>query len=284
MSTQPELFSTAAGPPPANIAPAPAEIRPADPLLLRFTPADIAAKTGLIRQMLAAVSSHYTHPNFTSLPPEDLRFIFGMYDAIFFHRWMQQTVAEKSDMPIIFRLSPTMTSAGGKTITRRRRNKPGISRPEFEIAISGHLLFTNFRDPAESVSVGGMHCPDRMSALQRIMEHEIIHLLELLACGESSCAKPQFKMLIANIFGHTESRHNLVTPRQRAAIDHAIHVGSMVEFDCAGMTHRGRVNRIASRATVLVISPNGRLYTDGGRYLKFYVPLQCMRAVGAKAP
>lgn len=290
MNTQPELFSTATVPAPVPIpapTPAPAQIPPApptNPLLLRYTPAEIAAKTGMIRDMLARVSSHYTHPDFTSLPPEDLRFVFGMYDAIFFQHWFKQTVAEKSGMPIVFRLSPTMTSAGGKTITRRRRNRFGMARPEFEIAVSGHLLFTNFRDPAESVSVGGLHCPDRISALQRIMEHEIIHLLELLACGESSCAKPQFKALIANIFGHTESRHNLVTPRQRAAIHHAIHVGSIVEFQSAGITQRGRVNRITSRATVLVNSPDGQLYTDGGRYLKFYVPLQCMRAVGTDQP
>ncbi len=275
MNTRSELFSTPAPPPSVNMPAAP----PTNPLLLRFTQAEIADKTGLVRQMLASVSSHYTNPNFTSLPPEDLRFIFGMYDAIFFHRWIQQTVAEKSGLPVVFRLSPTMTSAGGKTITRRRRNMLGMSRPEYEIAVSGHLLFSNFRDPAESVSVGGLHCPDRISALQRIMEHEMIHLLELLACGESSCAKPRFKTLIANIFGHTQSRHNLVTPRQRAEIHHAIHVGSIVEFESAGRLHRGRVNRVTSRATVLVDSPNGPLYTNGGRYLKFYVPLQCLRVV-----
>jgi hypothetical protein len=42
----------------------------------------------------------------------------------------------------------------------------------------------------------------------------------------------------------------------------------------------GRINRINSRATVLVESDQGTLYGDGKRYLKYYVPLALLRKVG----
>lgn len=250
----------------------------ADPLRLVYSSQEIATKTSLIGDMLARVSTHYTGPNFESLHPDDLQFIFGLYDALFFGHWLERTIGVKSRQPISFRLSSTMTSAGGKTILTRRRTPFGRT-DEYEIAISGHLLFTNFRDSRRPVSVGGLVCPDRLSALQRIMEHEIIHLLEMLSDGKSSCARPQFKMLIANIFGHCEPQHSLITPRERAATEHAIRIGGLVEFEFKGNLMRGRVNRISHRATVLVQAAEGQEYSDGHRYRKYYIPLKMLRPV-----
>jgi hypothetical protein len=39
----------------------------------------------------------------------------------------------------------------------------------------------------------------------------------------------------------------------------------------------GRVNRITRRATVLVPAPTGELFSDGKRYLRFYVPLEQLK-------
>ena len=47
----------------------------------------------------------------------------------------------------------------------------------------------------------------------------------------------------------------------------------MVGFTYSGQWLRGRVNRVTKRATVLVEHAKGRKYTDGKRYLKYYVPL-----------
>ena len=41
----------------------------------------------------------------------------------------------------------------------------------------------------------------------------------------------------------------------------------------AGARHVGVVNRITRRATILVESDAGTAYSDGKRYLKFYIPL-----------
>lgn len=258
----------------------PAE-EPPDPLHLHYSAEEITRKSGEIRRMLLQESGGSANADIAALSPRDLALAFQLYDTLFFHGWLARGLARVSGLPLRFRVSANMTSAGGKTITRRIKTFPGGIRLEYEIAVSGHLLRTNFRNPAESVRIGGLPCPDRISAVQRIMKHECIHLLELLAHGKSSCAKSPFKLLISRIFGHTESRHGLVTAAQRAYRDHALHSGSVVEFDLHSVTHRGIINRITARATVLVQDGRGRLYSDGRRYSKFYVPLHCLRPAEA---
>ena len=256
---------------------------PPDPLHLFYSPDAIAHKSGMIRNLLMQVSDACANADIAALSPADIAFAFKLYDTLFFHGWFARTLPPKSDAPLHFRVSANMTSAGGKTITRRFKVFPGKFRCEYEIAVSGHLLRTNFHDPAESVRIGGLPCPDRVSALQRILEHEIIHLLELLSHGKSSCAKPPFKSLVSNIFGHTESRHGLLTAAQRACRDHALHVGSAVEFNRHARVYRGIISRITARVTVLVPDGRGRLYTDGRRYVKYYVPLDCLRPAAPAA-
>ena len=111
------------------------------------------------------------------------------------------------------------------------------------------------------------------------MEHEIIHLIELLEWSESSCKQARFKQLIGNIFGHTQSHHELITPAEDAAVRHQVVAGSMVRFEFEGRQMTGRVNRINRRATVLVESQDGQWYSDGKRYEKFHVPLGWLTVV-----
>ena len=117
-----------------------------------------------------------------------------------------------------------------------------------------------------------MPCTDRLSALQRIMEHEMLHLLEFLVWDTSSCSAKRFKSLARGIFGHGASTHDLVTPAERARAKFDLRVGDAVTFDFQGRPLTGVVNRVNRRATVLVESPRGSRYTNGKRYEKFYVP------------
>lgn len=81
------------------------------------------------------------------------------------------------------------------------------------------------------------------------------------------------------IFAHAGTTHDLVTTRQVAAKQHAIQIGSAVQFTFAGQRHIGIVNRIHHRVTVLVESPRGTRYSNGKTYLKFYIPLRMLEAV-----
>ena len=211
---------------------------------------------------------------------DDLRLLFDAYDVEFFGGLLGRMLEEDCGGKITFRLSDRMTRAAGKTIRRHVRRRAGwgvAAEPEYEIAISTLLLFQTFDDIDRPVTVTGLACRDRLEALQRIFEHELLHLAEFLAEGKSSCAQGQFQGLSRAIFGHASSVHDLVTPREVAAKAHAIRQGDLVAFDFDGTTRVGRVNRITKRATVLVEDPAGRLFTDGRHYLTFYVPVDRLR-------
>lgn len=235
-----------------------------------------------VRDSLAAAAPRIAHLDFKSITAANLSALFNLYDREFFDGWLGRTAAAQSGRPVGFRVSSRMTRAGGKTFMYHRRRKGQIEE-SFEIAVAATMLFMNFGQPGRAVSVGGLVCANRLEALQYIVEHEMIHLAELVTWRKSSCRRARFKALAANIFGHTSPHHALVTPREHAAQRHGVRVGSVVVFDIAGRRLVGRVNAIHQRATVLVPDPSGLRYSDGQRYAKFYVPLTgCVVQEGAE--
>jgi hypothetical protein len=250
-----------------------------DLLSIRNSPGIIADRSRAIDETMLRLSSTLQQGNFTVITIDDLSMLFNLYDQQYFSGDLTKAVADQADGPLIFRLSSTMTRAGGKTIRTRIPRRDGTFETHYEIAIASRLLFMTFRDIERPIMVCGLVCTDRLMALQRIMEHEILHLAEMLTWGKSSCAAPRFKSLAMNIFGHPDTKHSLVTPYERAAVQHAIHIGSPVEFHFAGQRLRGQVNRIHHRATVLVESSAGVPYRNGKRYQKYYVPLGDLRVL-----
>jgi len=248
-----------------------------DPLTINYPPDFITARTSAIYTAMLGESRQMREGNFTVIGTDDLARLFRLYDDQFFSGWLTATVAVTAAGPVIFRLSSTMTRAGGKTIRHRHTGPDGKPHDHYEMAVASRLLFMTFGDIQRPVVVCGLECGDRVHALRRIMEHEIIHLTELLVWGKSSCAAPRFKTLAQNIFGHPSTKHDLVSPRERAAVQHGVKVGDAVEFDFAAVRHVGRINRIHHRATVLVEASDGLPYSDGKRYKKFYVPLPMLR-------
>lgn len=246
-----------------------------DILSRKNTPEAIAAATALIRQAVLRESRQITQPDFERIASDDLARLFGLYDRHFFDHWLSQTLKARG-MPLRFRLSSTMTRTGGKT-SRYRHRPGGVVGCRFEIAIACRVLFMTFRDVPRPVEVCGLTCKDRLEALQRILEHEIIHLTEMLTWGRSSCSDARFKKLAADIFGHVDTRHALVTAREHAAVRHGVVLGGMVQFQFDGQRLVGRVNRIHHRATVLVERSDGMRYSDGKMYAKYYVPLDLLK-------
>jgi hypothetical protein len=237
----------------------------------------VAARRAGIRAGLLQGSRNIRQGDFERIGVEDLAGLFEAYDREFFGGWLAPAVMAKTGAPLLFRLSATMTRAGGKTSRYGRRTRWGGVSTRYEIAVASRMLLMTFRDVKRDVVVGGLACADRLDALQRILEHEMIHLAEMLAWDESSCSGPRFRKLARDIFGHTEKWHLLVTAREHAAVAHGIRVGGMVEFDFDGRRRVGRVNRVHRRATVLVEDAGGQPYTDGKSYLKFYIPLDMLK-------
>jgi len=230
-----------------------------------------------IGQKVLTISNAMETRNFQRVAKQDLENMAEAYDRQFLGGLCLPLARSYG---LSFRLSARMTRAGGKTtrtIFRGTRSKP--SRTHYEIALSTSLLFQSFRKPEDTIRVCGYECLDRLTAMQRIVEHEMIHLCEMLAWIQSDCSAGRFQTIAQNLFGHTEHRHELITQQERAAKEFNIRAGSRVAFPFEGTVLQGVVNRITRRATILVEDLRGVRYSNGKRYLKYYVPIHQLRPI-----
>jgi hypothetical protein len=238
------------------------------------TPDTIAQRLKLIEQFVFDQSPFLITPNFESFCHDDLSLLFLAYDQFYFEKLCRETLGS---VPLNFRWSNRMTNRGGKTSLSTDR-RTGMSQ-RYEIAVSVPLLFGAFHTPAETVRVSGHECRTRFEALQKIFEHELIHLIEFLLWQRSSCASSPFQSIASRLFGHTDHRHEMFTPRERARQEHGIRPGMLVRFRFDDRELMGRINRITKRATILVESSSGLRYSDGKRYEKYYVPVKLLERV-----
>jgi hypothetical protein len=218
-----------------------------------------------IQQDVLTQSRNIRQPNFTSIHTRDLEYLFAAYDERFFGGYCRQAL---NGSPIHFQLSRRMTRAGGAT--KRFRLRTGAV--SYEIAIACDLLFDGFVEEDRTATVGGLKCTNRLEALQRIFEHELVHLTEQLCWETSECAATRFQDIAARYFRHRAHTHDLITPRERAA-DVGISIGQKVSFEFEGRRLVGRVNRVTKRVSVLVEDMSGTKYSNGLRYKKYYVPI-----------
>ena len=234
----------------------------------------IAARTKRIHAAVLSKSKTLDGPNFTTIRPADLALLFAQYDAEFFDGQIAETLGA---IPLHFGLSKRMTSSGGKT----SRYSGGADGTQwYEISVSTNILMGCFGgDDHRPLTASGLVCRDRLDALQRVMEHELVHLVEMLLWNKSSCAKPRFHSITLRFFGHTENKHRLITPKEKAIVKYGIRPGMAVRFRIDGAEHKGIVNRVNKRATVLVEDRQGRRYSDGKHYAKFYVPVELLEAI-----
>ncbi len=245
--------------------------------------ATVAEKTLAVYRDFLRQSPRVRGGNFDELAEPDLALLFDLYDASFFdcglHRLLDAEAA-----PLLFRVSRRLTRTAGTTTRFQPRRRAAAAPPpavRYEIAISTPLLFQTFAEVHRPVRVNGLLCRDRVEALQRVFEHELLHLLEMLIWTRSSCSAPRFKGLAWNYFGHTATKHDLITQDERASNRFGLRLGDRVAFLFEGVRRVGVVNRITRRATVMVESAAGVPYSDGKRYEKFYVPLAQLQKLPA---
>ena len=236
-----------------------------------IAPEVYSARSRLIQATVLERSRAMSDENFAATSVADLRLMSELYDSMYFD---SSCIALAKHYGMAFRWSSRMTRAGGKTTrTVRRATLRRSAEIHYEITLSSSLLFQTFQDDLRPIKVCGRPCYNRLEAMQRIVEHEAIHLAEMLVWIDSDCAAGRFQGIANRLFGHTEHRHELVTQRERAAKLFDIRVGSRVYFMHDGHPVQGVVNRITRRATVLVESPQGEMYSNNKRYLKYYVPI-----------
>jgi hypothetical protein len=245
---------------------------------VKFPPEEIAHKTRFIYETIIRQSPRIVVGNFAVAASTDLALMFDLYDSQFFAGQMSQLV-RASGAPLEFNFSSRLTRSAGLTKRFAPRVRPGAPpspASRYEICLSSTLLIQTFTDIERTIRVNGLICNDRLEAAQRVFEHELIHLMEMLVWGSSSCEVDRFKNLVWNYFAHTQTRHDLVTSHEHARVQFDVRVGDRVSFTFEGVRHTGVVNRITRRATVLVEDARGTVYNDGKSYLKYYIPLSML--------
>lgn len=238
--------------------------------------ADIRAKQRQIFDATVSLSRRIDGPNFTRIGQDDLQRMALQYDQLFFQSQLLRGARLEG---ITFGWSSRMTKNAGKTVTHYSGGR-GTGKRRFEIILSSTLLFQTFDDVRRPVEVTGILCRNRLEAMQRVVEHELVHLLEMLVWDDSSCSRRQFHGIANRFFGHSQHRHDLITQSERAAKKFKVAPGSQVRFRFEGRVLTGKVNRITRRATVLVADPHGERFSDGYRYRRYYVPLEHLVPVG----
>ncbi len=230
---------------------------------LAYLPHEIDQRTKAIYCQSLAQSANLHRGNYTTISAIDLEFLFALYDSYFMDGVLKKLCSDR----LGFRVSTRMTKSAG-TLIYRRRNGP------YTICISEVLMLGAFTSERESVVVNGLPCRDRLEATMRVLEHEIIHLLELLAFGSTSCARPRFRELSRRVFGHTDVTHELGSGAIAPGSPHSVTQGDTVRFKYRGRSYSGTVTRVTKRATVMVRDRFGN-YVDkaGARHSKYYVPL-----------
>lgn len=262
-----------------------ASLRPRDPDVLRQLadwlsshqphPDRVLRDQARIHQEMLRLSRSIDRPNFRRIGRDDLVRLIHLIDERFFG---SQILPVAKAEGLKFDFSSRMTSVAGKLVTHYPSGRRDAPR-SFELILSSTLLFQTFEDVDRPVEVTGRRCRDRLEAMQRIAEHEMTHLIEMLIWNDGTCSQPRFQSIARDYFGHTDYRHDLITQRERAAAKFNIRVGDQVTFRHDGGHRVGRVNRITRRATVLVADPNGQPFSDGKRYSRFYVPLEKLRLI-----
>lgn len=233
-------------------------------------------RSDAIFERVLSGSSYIEKPNFSKIHPDDVEAIFDAYDELFFQGTLRKSIGKT---PLTFQLSKRMTSAGGMMVHHFHKRGRKIETVRYEIKVSSTLLFQTFHDIDRPIRANGLICRNRLEALQRIVEHEIVHLAETLEWGKSSCSADRFQDIAHRFFAHTEHTHQLVTQAERAAAKYALQAGDQVSFEFEGKKRIGTINRITRRVTVLVEDPRGETYNDGKKYVKYYVPLEGLRRV-----
>lgn len=238
--------------------------------LPNFSQKEITRKTADIYSEFLSKSLAGRDGNFTIIRDSDLRKLFELYDRDFFGGYFTANYKDR----LTFAFSNKMTKAGGKLQYSKTKNR-------YKIVLSVFLLYRSFNGDEREIKVNGIVCQDRLEAAMRIMEHEIVHLLEYVIYGNSSCSKPRFRSISGKLFNHTEVTHQLVTQREIAHSSFDLHIGDKVTFEFEGKILEGMIYRINKRATVMVKNKKGQ-YSDtkGNRYEKYYIPLKMLRKDG----
>ena len=226
-----------------------------NPLSLSIPKEEITSNRRAIKTEFIT-SSSFLDKNTITIRPDHVASLFFEYDNVFFDKKLSARLLNR----ISFACSTRMTKTGGK-VTRKNREGTYI------LTVSEPLICKSIFSKQDGVLVNGLKCHDSVDAMMGIIEHEMIHIIEFEYFGKSSCGKKRFKTLAHNIFGHTDTKHNLrLKPMDGNPIE-KVTIGTQVRFEHNNIPYSGVVSRVTKRATVVLDTSCNK------KYKKMYVPI-----------
>ncbi len=229
----------------------------------------ISNKREEVSKHLIQKSANISCRTISTISASDLELLFQLYDEIFLENWFKENFKGR----LKFSLSKRMRRSAGLTLCPKNISKIKPEELVIEIRI-GVDFFLHYDSIEGSKSVGGIKARNSLDALQLVFEHELCHVIEFIHYKKSNCSGERFKVLVNNLFGHTESYHKLPTYRQIANQKLGLNIGDNVSFTFKGKRLSGILYNINKRATVMVRDNNGNMLDSHGvRYSKYYVPL-----------
>lgn len=235
----------------------------------------IEEKRALIKKNMFERSANIKEEDFKKISEKDLYILYELYDEIFLNNWFKENFKGK----VIFKLSKQLTRAAGNTRTKKNIAKIEPKDIEFEVKMSlNHLI--NFNKIDRIKFVGGIEAESVMDSLMLVFEHELCHVIEFLVCFKSSCKKKPFKDLIFNLFGQSESTHNLISTNEVNLNKYGLKPGDSVKFLYKGKYINGFIQRINKRATVMCPDKRGNYIDKSGKhYKKYYASLEILMKI-----
>jgi hypothetical protein len=236
---------------------------------IKYDGRTIANKRKAVVQELLKESANIKSGEINCISVSDLQILYKHYDRIFFNNWFGKNFKGQ----VLYELSKRMTKSAGITKCPKNISQLKPEQVRITITISVDFLFKfDYLDGSKLVC--GIETHNNLEALQIVFEHELVHVLEFLLSHTSNCRGQRFKDTARNLFGHTQSHHQIPTNREIASKKLGINIGDKVQFLFKDKRLYGVVANINKRATVMVANPNGN-YCDknGARYMKYYVPL-----------
>ena len=169
----------------------------------------------------------------------DIDYLFKLYDNLYFDGELSK------NFNIIIRCSNKLTRSAGMVNFSKRRS-------EAKISLSLALIFKSYQNNAQGFLVNGIFCNNPVEALMRVLEHEIVHLIEYVLYGKSNCNDPQFFKIAFDLFGHTENKHMLGIELKNYIDIKDLKKGDIVSFPYHGKIHTGSIINIKKNVTVAV--------------------------------
>lgn len=192
-------------------------------------------------------SSRYFN-NFTS---DDLYIMYKLYNRYIFKGQIEASLKNPKDLSLV--VDNRSTKTAGKYV---------CTGDKHEIHIASKVLMKTFvGDRNGKLLINGLFVTDRISALQLILEHELVHMYISLQSQKTGKKYPShgkfFRTLVYDLFGHTDVRHSLLNgDASNNMTKQDCYIGMTVQFTLKNKKVKGKIIKLNPKRAKVQINLN----------------------------